>query len=93
MDAFSGYNQICMSEEDQEKTAFVTSQGLNNHQPGAVLLQGHVVRFEECKGNLSEAGELNVQQADWTEYGSVCGRHAHEKQKRRVTSGQPQRNF
>ena len=28
MDAFSGYNQIHMNEEDQEKTAFVTSQGL-----------------------------------------------------------------
>ena len=28
MDAFSGYNQILMKEEDQEKTAFVTSQGL-----------------------------------------------------------------
>lgn len=25
MDAFSGYNQIHMNEEDQEKTAFVTS--------------------------------------------------------------------
>ena len=28
MDAFSGYNQIKMGEEDQEKTSFVTSQGL-----------------------------------------------------------------
>ena len=28
MDAFSGYNQTLMAEEDQEKTAFVTSQGL-----------------------------------------------------------------
>ena len=28
MDAFSGYNQIKMEEADQEKTAFVTSQGL-----------------------------------------------------------------
>ena len=28
MDAFSGYNQIRMAEEDQEKTAFITSQGL-----------------------------------------------------------------
>ena len=28
MDAFSGYNQIQMTEEDQEKTAFITSQGL-----------------------------------------------------------------
>ena len=28
MNAFSGYNQILMAEEDQEKSAFVTSQGL-----------------------------------------------------------------
>uniref|UniRef100_A0A2N9HAB0 Uncharacterized protein n=1 Tax=Fagus sylvatica TaxID=28930 RepID=A0A2N9HAB0_FAGSY len=28
MDAFSGYNQIRMEEEDQEKTAFITSRGL-----------------------------------------------------------------
>ena len=28
MDAFSGYNQIKMAEEDQKKTAFITSQGL-----------------------------------------------------------------
>ena len=28
MDAFSGYNQIKMKEEDQQKTSFVTSQGL-----------------------------------------------------------------
>ena len=28
MDTFSGYNQIKMEESDQEKTSFVTSQGL-----------------------------------------------------------------
>ena len=28
MDTFSAYNQIKMKEEDQEKTSFVTSQGL-----------------------------------------------------------------
>ena len=28
MDAFSGYNQILLDEDDQEKTSFVTSQGL-----------------------------------------------------------------
>ena len=28
MDAFSGYNQIQMHKDDQEKTSFVTSQGL-----------------------------------------------------------------
>ena len=29
MDAFSGYNQIRMHEANQEKTSFVTSQGLS----------------------------------------------------------------
>ena len=28
MDAFSGYNQIRMQEDDQKKTSFVTNQGL-----------------------------------------------------------------
>ena len=28
MDAFLGYNQIKIAEEDQKKTAFITSQGL-----------------------------------------------------------------
>ena len=28
MDAFSGYNQIKMNEDDQERTSFVTSQGI-----------------------------------------------------------------
>ena len=28
MDAFSGYNQIKMNKADQEKTSFITSQGL-----------------------------------------------------------------
>ena len=28
MDAFSGYNQIVMDKEDQEKTSFITSKGL-----------------------------------------------------------------
>ena len=28
MDAFSGYKQIKLDEADQEKTSFVTSQGL-----------------------------------------------------------------
>ena len=28
MDTFSGYNQIKLDEADQEKTSFVTSQGI-----------------------------------------------------------------
>ena len=27
MDTFSGYNQIMMNEDDQERTSFLTSQG------------------------------------------------------------------
>ena len=32
MDAFLSYNQIRMHEDDQEKTSFVTSQGLFCHK-------------------------------------------------------------
>ena len=32
MDAFSGYNQIRMHEDDWEKTSFVTSQGLFSYR-------------------------------------------------------------
>ena len=28
MDAFAGYNQICMTPEDEEHTAFVTDKGI-----------------------------------------------------------------
>ena len=53
MDAFLGYNQIKMAKEDQEKTAFITSQGLycNKVMPFWV---------EECRGYVSEVGEQNV---------------------------------
>ena len=29
MDAYSGYNQICMCPKDEDKTAFTTNRGLN----------------------------------------------------------------
>ena len=32
MDAFSDYSQIMMDEDDQEKTAFITSQGLYSYR-------------------------------------------------------------
>ena len=66
MDAFSGYNQIKMAKEDQEKTAFITSQGLYCYK---------VMPFwvEECRGYVLEVGEQNVQPADWQEHGSIRG--------------------
>ena len=49
MDAFSGYNQIRMNEADQEKTSFITSQGL-------FCYKVMPFDFEEREGNLSEDG-------------------------------------
>ena len=52
MDAFSGYNQIKMAEEDQEKTAFITSQGLYCYK---------VMPFgQKYQSNLPEVSKQNV---------------------------------
>ena len=53
LDAFSGYNQIKMAEEDQEKTVFVMSQGLYYYKVNAL-------RTEERKSNLLEVSKQNV---------------------------------
>lgn len=66
MDAFSCYNEICMNKEDQEKTTFVTSQGLYCYK---VMPFG----LKKCKGYLPEVGESDVQQIDKAKYGSLCG--------------------
>ena len=65
MDAFSGYNQIKLDEEDQEKTAFITSQGL----------YCSIAFFwtKECRSYLSKIGEQDVQQTNWQKHGSVRG--------------------
>uniref|UniRef100_A0A2N9FYU7 Reverse transcriptase domain-containing protein n=1 Tax=Fagus sylvatica TaxID=28930 RepID=A0A2N9FYU7_FAGSY len=53
MDAFSGYNQIQMTEGDQEKTAFITSRGL-------LLLQGNALRPQKYWSHLLEIGKQDV---------------------------------
>ena len=50
MDAFSGYNQIRMDETDQEKTSFVTSQGLFCYK---VILFGLKNAGQRIKGWLT----------------------------------------
>lgn len=54
MDAFSGYNQIKMAEEDREKTAFITQIG------GHVLLQGDAVWSKECRGDVPASHDCAV---------------------------------
>ena len=52
MDVFSGYNQIQMVEEDQEKTAFVTSQGLYCYRVALWI--------KECRGHVPKIGKPDV---------------------------------
>ena len=60
-----------MDEDDQEKTSFVTSQGL--------LLQSYALWIEERRSHLQKIGELYVFSLDWEECGGVCGWYAGEK--------------
>ena len=57
MDAFSGYNQILMDEDDQEKSSFVTSQGV-------VPLQSYTLWTKERRSHLPKIGELYVLSPD-----------------------------
>lgn len=61
MDAYSGFHQIPLWKDDQEKTAFVTEQGLYCYQ----------VRPKERPGNLSEASEQCIIKSDRQKFGSL----------------------
>ena len=70
MDAFIGYNQIHMKKENQEKIAFVTSQGLYCYKV--------VIWIEKRRCHLPETSKPSVQQANRQEYGGLCGQHVCE---------------
>ena len=53
MDAFSGYNQILMHPDDQEKTAFITKRGIFCYK---VMPFG----FEERSCNLPKVSQQDV---------------------------------
>jgi hypothetical protein len=63
MDAFSGYNQIKMYPEDEEKTSFITDYGTYCYtlmpfglkNAGATLQRGADIIFEPLLGNTVEA--------------------------------------
>ena len=64
MDAFLGYNQIKMKEDDQERTSFVTSQGLFCFK---VMPFG----LKNVGGDVPEINEQNVHTPNWEERTSL----------------------
>ena len=62
MDAFSGYNQIRMDEADQEKTLFVTSQGLFYYKVMPFGLKNAGVTYQRLMNKMfAQQIERNVQ--------------------------------
>uniref|UniRef100_A0A2N9GXC3 RNase H type-1 domain-containing protein n=1 Tax=Fagus sylvatica TaxID=28930 RepID=A0A2N9GXC3_FAGSY len=60
MDAFSGYNQIQMAEEDQEKIAFITSRGLFCYKIGRnveVYVDDMLVKSKKDDNHLADLKE------------------------------------
>ena len=53
MDAFSGYNQIRMAEENQKNTSFIMSQRLYCYKAMPFGLKN-------CRGYISEVSEQNI---------------------------------
>ena len=62
MDAFSGYNQIKLGEADQEKTSFITSQGLFCYK---VMTFGHQSRYDNS-GKLIKQTSFKIKKT-WGE--------------------------
>ena len=62
MDAFSGYNQIQMAEEDQEKIAFITSQGLYCYRVMPFGLKNVGAMYQRLVNQMfSKQNERNVE--------------------------------
>jgi hypothetical protein len=55
MDAFSGYNQICMHPTDQEKTAFITNQGLYCNKVMPFGLKNTGATFQRLMNKMFQA--------------------------------------
>ena len=74
MDVFSGYNQIRMDEADQEKTSFVTSQGLFYYEVMPFGMR-HYIRtlLQEGKTFRHFHTNWNSKNTDFTIGGSLAG--------------------
>ena len=86
MDAFSGYNQIRMHEDDQEKTSFVTSQCLFCYKVMPFGLKNAGATYQRLMNKMfAQQIVRNVQ--------VLRGRHASEKPKGGRSLGRPQRDI
>jgi hypothetical protein len=65
LDCYSGYHQIAIKDEDQEKTAFITLFGAYSHD--------HVLRVEEHRRYLPAGYPGLFQEATQQERRSLCG--------------------
>ena len=52
MDAFSGYNQIKINEEDQDRTSFVTNQGLFCYKVMSFELKNAGVTYQRLMNKM-----------------------------------------
>ena len=64
LDAFLGYHQIPMHPPDEKKNSL-------HHPARAVLLQCDVVWLKECRGNVSEVINQDVQVATQKNHGGL----------------------
>nr|GEX84679.1 reverse transcriptase domain-containing protein [Tanacetum cinerariifolium] len=66
LDAYKGYHQVQMVEDDEEKMAFYTDQG-------PFCYTKNVVRPQERQGNIPKIGRRGIQVTNKAKLGSLCG--------------------
>ena len=60
MDAFLGYNQIKMAEQDQEKIVFITSQGLYCYKVMPFRLKNAGSTYQRLVNKMFKIGRAHV---------------------------------
>ena len=66
MDAFSGYNQIRMAPEDEEKTAFITNHGLYCYRVMPFSLKNAGVTYQRLVNKIFKEQIDRNMEVTWT---------------------------